>query len=52
MSLDSGSPSVQAALGEELWELTAPDREPPDDRLAPGPGLEELDRTITRLERL
>jgi hypothetical protein len=52
MSLDSGSPSVQAALGEDLWELTAPDREAPHDRLAPGPGLEELDRTITRLERL
>jgi hypothetical protein len=52
MALDSGSPSVQAALGENLWELTAPDREPPHDRLAPGPGLEELDRTIARLERL
>jgi hypothetical protein len=52
MSLDSGSPAVQAALGEGLWELTAPDREAPDDRLAPGLGLEELDRTITRLERL
>lgn len=52
MALDSGSPSVQAALGEDLWELTAPDREPPHDRLAPGPGLEELGRTIARLERL
>jgi hypothetical protein len=52
MALDSGSPSVQAALGDQLWELTAPDREPPDDRLAPGLGLEELDRTIARLERL
>lgn len=52
MTLDSGSPAVQAALGDVLWELTAPDREGPDDRLAPGLGLEELDRTITRLERL
>ena len=52
MVLDSGSPSVQAALGETLWELTAPDREPPHDRLAPGLALEELDRTIARLERL
>jgi hypothetical protein len=50
--LDSGSPAVQDALGEEVWELIAPDREPPDDRLAPGAGLEKLDRTITRLERL
>ena len=52
MILDSGSAAVQDALGEELWELTAPDREPPDNRLAPGAGLEKLDRTITRLERL
>ena len=52
MALDSGSQSVQAALGEDLWELVEPDREPPHDRLAPGPGFEELDRTIARLERL
>lgn len=52
LSLDSGSPAVQEALGEDLWQLTAPDREPPHDRLAPGLGLEELDRTIARLERL
>ena len=50
--LDSGSSAVQDALGDELWELTAPDREPPHNRLAPGAGLEKLDRTITRLERL
>jgi hypothetical protein len=50
--LDSGSRAVQESLGEELWELTDPAREPPDDRLAPGAGLEKLDRTITRLERL
>jgi hypothetical protein len=52
LDLDSGSPAVREALGESLWELTDPDREAPHDRLAPGPGLEELDRTIARLERL
>ena len=52
LNLDSGSPAVREALGESLWEVTDPDREPPHDRLAPGPGLEELDRTIARLERL
>jgi hypothetical protein len=52
MILDSGSPSVREALGDDLWELTAPGRRPPDDRLAPGLGLEQLDRTIARLERL
>ena len=52
LDLDSGRPAVQELLGEELFELTAPDREPPKNRLAPGPGVEGLDRTISRLERL
>ena len=52
LALDSGRPVVQELLGDELFELTAPDREPPADRLAPGPGPEGLDRTIGRLERL
>jgi len=52
LDLGSGRPVVHELLGDELFELTAPDREPPKDRLAPGPGLEGLDRTITRLERL
>ena len=52
MSLDSGTPEVREALGETLWEVTDPDREPPHDRLAPGLALEELERTIARLERL
>ena len=52
LDLDSGRPAVQELLGEELFELTAPDREPPKNRLAPGPGVGGLDRTISRLERL
>ena len=52
LDLDSGRPAVRELLGEELFELTAPDREPPKNRLAPGPGVEGLDRTISRLERL
>ena len=52
IDLDSGRPVVQELLGDELFELTAPDREPPKNRLAPGPGIEGLDRTISRLERL
>ena len=52
IDLDSGRPVVQELLGDELFELTAPDREPPKNRLAPGPGVEGLDRTISRLERL
>ena len=52
LDLDSGRPAAQELLGEELFELTALDREPPKNRLAPGPGVEGLDRTISRLERL
>ena len=43
LDLDSGRPVVQERQG---------DREPPANRLAPGPGVEGLDRTIGRLERL
>jgi hypothetical protein len=52
LDLDSGRPVVQELLGDELFELTAPDREPPANRLAPGPSVEGLERTIGRLERL
>ena len=52
LDLDSGRPVVQELLGDELFELTAPDREPPANRLAPGPDVEGLERTIGRLERL
>ena len=43
---------VAELLGDELWSLTEPDREPPSNRHAPGIGFEELERTVERLERL
>ena len=52
LSLEGGGPAVHDLLGEELSDWTAPDRTPPEDRQAPGPGLEELERTVGRLERL
>jgi DNA helicase HerA-like ATPase len=52
LDIDSGRPAVEELLGDELFELTAAEREPPGDRLAPGLGLDGLDRTISRLERL
>jgi hypothetical protein len=52
LDIDSGRPQVQELLGDELFELTAAEREPPANRLAPGPGVEGLDRTIGILERL
>ena len=52
LAIDSGRPIVRELLGDELFELTAADREPPENRLAPGLGVAGLDRTIARLERL
>jgi hypothetical protein len=51
-SLDSDSPRARELLGDELWSLTEPNREPPSNRQAPGIGFEELERTVERLERL
>lgn len=52
LRLDSGSDAVREVLGEELWELARPDREPPVDRHGPGPGLADVRETIEQLERL
>jgi hypothetical protein len=51
LSLDSGSVAVRELLGD-LWKLVSPEREPPRDRQAPGPGLVELRQTVEALERL
>jgi hypothetical protein len=50
--LDTGSAEVRDALGEELWELVRPDREPPDDRFGPGLPLARLRVAVDRLERI
>jgi hypothetical protein len=50
--LDSENPRVRELLGDELWALTAADREPSAYRQAPGLPLEDLERTVERLERL
>jgi hypothetical protein len=50
--LDSGTRRVRELLGDELFALTAADREPPANRQAIGIGFEELERTVERLERL
>ncbi len=52
VQLDSESPRVRELLGDELWALTAADREPSADRQAPGLPLADLERTVERLERL
>jgi hypothetical protein len=52
LRLDSGDAEVRELLGEELWDLTRPDREPPIDRHGPGPGLERVGASIARLEAI
>lgn len=51
LRLDEGGPEVREALGEELWQVVRPDREPPEDRHAKGVGLEGVERLIAQLER-
>jgi len=52
LELDSGSPAVRAALGDELWELVRPDLEAPVDRQAKGPGVEYVRARIEALEAM
>jgi hypothetical protein len=46
------SPAGRAALGDDAWELLRPDREPPDDRFAPGVDPQRLRRLVAQLEAL
>jgi hypothetical protein len=39
-------------LGDEAWELLQPDREPPQNRNAPGIATDELGRLVGVLERI
>jgi hypothetical protein len=50
--LDAGSRETQALLGDELWQIVRPDREPPDDRFGPGLPLPRLRAALDTLERI
>jgi hypothetical protein len=50
LELDSGSPVVRAALGDQLWELVRPDVEAPTDRQTEGPGIDYVRACIEELE--
>ena len=50
LDLDRGGPEVEAVLGEDLWQLLRPGREPPHDRFAPGLPLGDLRRVLDRIE--
>ena len=52
LRLDGGGAAVEGALGEELWELVRPDREPPARRFASGISRDSAQRVIERLEAL
>ena len=52
LTLDSGSDSVRAALGDSLWELVRPGREPPRFRHDPGVPLTDIRAAVEALERI
>lgn len=52
LRLDDGGPAVEDALGEELWELVRPDREPPELRYEPGLSRDAVVRVVDRLEAI
>ncbi|MBA2568974.1 MAG: hypothetical protein H0V11_06475 [Actinobacteria bacterium] len=52
LRLDSGGDAVRESLGDELWELVRPDREPPLDRHGGGIGFGGIERVVARLEGL
>ena len=52
LRLDSQSKAVRELLGDELWELTRADREPPANRHSSGPGLAHLRSMVARLEEI
>jgi hypothetical protein len=52
LSLDGGAPEVRRLVGDELWEVVRPDREPPNDRFGPGLPLARLRVALDRLESI
>lgn len=52
LTLDSGSAAVRAALGDSLWELVRPDREPPRFRHDQGVPLADIRAAVEALERI
>jgi hypothetical protein len=52
LRLDEGGAAVEEALGEELWEIVRPDREPPVRRFAHGISHDAALRVVERLEAL
>jgi hypothetical protein len=52
IDLDRNPEAAAEVLGPEAWDVVRPDREPPADRQAPGPGLAAVTRAIAAVERI
>jgi hypothetical protein len=52
LRLDSGDRRVRDALGNDLWEVVRPDREPPTRRFGEGISTARMQRILERLESL
>ena len=50
--LDADPAAARAALGDELWAVVEPNREPPAERNAPGMPLAGVRRLVDALERV
>ncbi|MEP7105134.1 MAG: hypothetical protein ABI838_04740 [Chloroflexota bacterium] len=50
--LEADPAAARAALGDELWSIVEPDREPPAERNAPGLPLAGVRRLVEALERV
>ncbi len=52
LDLDRGGREVRGLLGDDLWQLLQPEREPPHDRFAPGLALADLRAALDAVERI
>ena len=52
VSLDEDPRTAQRLLGAGTWNLVRSDRPPPEDRLARGLPLPEIERVVESLERI
>jgi hypothetical protein len=52
VSLDDDPGRSRQIVGDETWDLVRRDRPPPQDRLARGLPLQDLDRVVDSLERI
>lgn len=52
VELDARPEQARETLGEEVWELVRPDREPPRDRYGPGLPARRLRAVVDVLERI